>query len=618
MARHDVNVVVRARDEASKQFGKIGGSAMSMGSMLKKAASMAAMYLGARQILRFGRESLAEFGKQEQAVNGLANAYRLLGIEGAAPVKEMERFAEEIQKTTRYGDEMVLELATMGATMGKLSGKELQGATKAAMGLAKAYKIDVVAAMRLVARARMGDTQTLARYGIKLKEGLSAQQKYNEVVRIGAENFRLVTDEASDYVVAIEMMKNHIGDLKEKIGEALVPTVLALTDRIKKLNMEHVRSLVNFGKWTIAIGGAVLLAPKIVTAVLSIAKAIKALAAMQAVSAALSGPAGWAALAVGTVIAAAAVKGLEAAFSGLNETMKETAKIGAEGLKQQINEIQSSIAELEKDKKKWQVYSQGGVTYKVKTQGMIEGLKGKAAELKKQLAGIEEVARGAARAFGVDPNWQENWLKSMVGDVKAAAEDSAWKKIQDRIVALRQSIMDFGKSENRLLIEDMLQAGYSEQSIDMVKADQGRKSYQEQTMKITGALREAAKDLRRQAATFGKSALESMIYDLKELGATAAQLAPIIALARTVQGLQDKAAAATSTSTPGKLAFQETRFLTFSAGAKFDYEQQTARNTKEQLALYRQTLAVQRDTLREIRRLQSGGGQQYGLTNFTP
>jgi hypothetical protein len=627
MARHDVNIVVRARDEASRQFGKIGGSAMTMGSMLKKAAAMAGAYLGARQLLRFGRDSLAEFGKQEQAVNGLAAAYRLLGIEGTAPVKAMEKFADEMQKTTRYGDEAVLELATMGATMAKLSGKELEVAVKAAMGLAKAYKIDVVGAMRLIAKAKAGDTQTLARYNIKLKEGLSAQQKYNEVVRMGGENFKLVTAESKDYVVAIEMMKNHISNLKEKIGEALAPTVLALADRIKMLNMEHVRSAFNFGKWAIAIGSAVYLAPKIVGAILSIAKALKALATMQAVSQALSGPAGWAALAVGTVIAALAVKGLERAFSGLNDTMGDTVELNKEVLKTQIAAKEKKIAALQKEillgeenppfrtgmGMEYRTYSSKGKENKLKDLTL------EASELKRQLAEVEKAAQGAGRAFAVDPNWKENWLKSMVGDVEAAAGNPAWEKVRDRIVALRQSIADFGKSENQLLIEDMLKVGYSDQSIGMVAADQGRKSYLEQTMKITGALSEAAKDLKHQIATFGKTALESMIYDLKELGATASQLAPIMGLVERVKGLQDKAAVAASTTSMQRqqLSFQETRFLTFSAGTKFDYEQQTAKNTHEQLAIQRQVLTVQRDTLLEIRKNQVNKGQQFGLTNFT-
>jgi len=118
--------------------------------------------------------------------------------------------------------------------MGKLSGGPLKQATKAALGLAKAYRMDAVAAMRLVARAAQGDTATLAKYGIKLGEGLSAQEKFNKVMEIGAKNYKLVEAEADTYVVKVQQMKNALSDLKEKIGEGLMPVFKAWAERITK------------------------------------------------------------------------------------------------------------------------------------------------------------------------------------------------------------------------------------------------------------------------------------------------------------------------------------------------------------------------------------------------
>ena len=566
MARHDVNIVVKARDEASKKFGKIGREAGGMGAMIKKAAAAAAVYIGGRQLLRFAGESLTLFGRQEQAVNGLANAYKLLGIAGRGPVKDMQDFAAELQKTTRYGDELTLELATMGATMGKLSGEELKGAVKAAMGLAKAYQIDVVAAMRLVARARMGDTTTLARYGIKLKEGLSAQGKFNEVMKIGARNFALVTDEVGDYNVAIEQMKNRLGDIKEKIGGALVPTILKLTERIKQLNMEHVRSLFNFGKWTVSIGAAVLLAPKIVAGIMGIAGAFKALAAGQTIVLGLSGPAGWAAIAVGTAIAAASVVTLERAFAGFNKTADES--LG------KVEDIKAGFEALG---------SSATVT--------IEGV----SALNKAIGRKDFSAWDA--------------------EVKAVAEEPAWRKIQQRLIDLKQSIKDFGKSENQLLIRDMLEAGYSQQSIDFAQANMGRKSYLEKTKKVTDALKEAATDLRRQVATYGKTAMESMLYDLKQIGASAAQLAPIAALGRKLQEMQQKSAAGAARPA---LAFQESRFLTDRPGRAYDYQRQTATNTEKQLNFLRSMDGTMKEVADRLDDRGLRNGQNLLQTNLVP
>jgi len=225
MARkNSVDIIIRAKDQASKKFRTIGVAAGSMGSMLKKAAAGVLFYLSARAIKNFVAESLQAYGRQEAAVKSLADALELLGIKDRAALKDLEKFASSIQRTTTYGDEAVLELMAMGVAMGKLSGEPLKKATKAAIGLATAYKMDVTAAMRLVARAAVGDTATLARYGIKLGDAKTKQEKFNKVLEIGARNFRLAEGEANTYLGRIIQMTNVLGDVfKEQIGEALMP-----------------------------------------------------------------------------------------------------------------------------------------------------------------------------------------------------------------------------------------------------------------------------------------------------------------------------------------------------------------------------------------------------------
>ena len=169
----------------------------------------------------------------------------------------MEAFASSIQKVTIYGDEAVLELMAMGSAMGKLSGKNLQNATTAAIGLAKAYKMELVAAMRLVSRAAAGDTAQLKRYGIMINQSLSAQDKFNEVVKIGVHNFKLATDEAGTYQYAIAQMKNAIGDVRETIGEALTPTIIESAVAIKEWAKNSQASIGKWAKTSIAYIGFV-------------------------------------------------------------------------------------------------------------------------------------------------------------------------------------------------------------------------------------------------------------------------------------------------------------------------------------------------------------------------
>lgn len=245
MAKRNVDIAIRARDEASKKFRKIASATGGLTSALKKAAGAAAVFFGTRALFRFGKESLVLFGRQEEAVISLADALENLGLPRVT--KEYEDFATEIQRVTRLGDEQVLELLTMGATMAKLSGKDLKDATTASIGLAKAFKIDVVGAMRLVARAAVGDTGSLSRYGITLDKTLTKQEKFNAVLKIGADNFDLAKGAALTYNGQMEQTANIIGDVRELIGSKLAPTVLRSAKQIRDWASENQD---NIGRWT--------------------------------------------------------------------------------------------------------------------------------------------------------------------------------------------------------------------------------------------------------------------------------------------------------------------------------------------------------------------------------
>ena len=234
MAKHDVNITIKARDQASKIMGKTVKSTDRLTSALKRAAVAAGAYFGARAIKNFVAKSLELYGIQEAAVNDLSAALGLLGKNSAETMSDMKKFASGIQKVTIYGDEAVLGLMSLGASMGKLSGEQLKDTTKAALGLNKAFDMkDPVAAMRLLARAAQGDTGSLSRYGIKVDATLSKQEKFNAVLAIGANAFKLAEAETNTYVGAMKQMSDALGDVKEKVGEALAPVFVDLSKTIK-------------------------------------------------------------------------------------------------------------------------------------------------------------------------------------------------------------------------------------------------------------------------------------------------------------------------------------------------------------------------------------------------
>jgi len=256
MAKHSVNVLIKARDQASKKFRKMSKATNGLSLSFKKLAGAAAIYLSGRAIKNFAQESLQLFATQQDSVNNLRASLALIGQQYTSQIEDHKKWASSIQQRTKYGDEALLDLMSMGAAMGKMHGEELQNATKAAVGLASAYRLDLKAAMRLVARARVGDTASLKRYGITLDAALNDQEKFNKVIEIGTNNFKLAEAEAKTYAGAVQQMKNAVGDVREEIGEALAPAVQRSAKAIKTWAEDNQKKI---GEWAdMAVDGVLL------------------------------------------------------------------------------------------------------------------------------------------------------------------------------------------------------------------------------------------------------------------------------------------------------------------------------------------------------------------------
>lgn len=161
------------------------------------------------------------YTKQQDAEGRLVDALKLTGDATDANIDKFKKFASGIQKLTVHGDEAVLELFVLAKAMGITTDKA-EDATKAAIGLAARYKIDVTSAMKLVAKASSGQTGELARYGIVLKSTLSPQEKFNALLMMGKASFSFAEKEAGRLAGRFAQFKNSLGDVGEKFGLLIV------------------------------------------------------------------------------------------------------------------------------------------------------------------------------------------------------------------------------------------------------------------------------------------------------------------------------------------------------------------------------------------------------------
>jgi len=204
-------------DKTKKKAGDLGG-------VLKKLGGILAAGVIARQMIAFAKDAFNAFAQQEKAVNNLNSALKNLGIYSTSLSKDLQRVASDIQKVTTVGDETSLAVMQLGLSMG-VSADQIELATQQAIGLSKAYGVDLNASMKMVALAQQGEYTMLNRYIPQLRSLTTDTEKAAMTTKLLAAGFNLAKDETATVAGKMQMLGNRYGDIQEKIVERAVPAI---------------------------------------------------------------------------------------------------------------------------------------------------------------------------------------------------------------------------------------------------------------------------------------------------------------------------------------------------------------------------------------------------------
>jgi hypothetical protein len=212
-----------AFDRNSKNAQKSMRGLMAESLNLQKAVlSLGGTYLGARGIVAGLRSVTQAAMAQQKAESDLRASLARTGDATSGNMAAFQSYASEIQKLTTYSDEQILAQMAYAHNIG-VATDQLDEATVAAIGLARAYNKDLATAYRLVSLASKGETGQLKEMGIVIDKNLSPRGKYNELIRQGTAAFRLETEYVKTASGAQAQMNNTWGDTKEILGNALLP-----------------------------------------------------------------------------------------------------------------------------------------------------------------------------------------------------------------------------------------------------------------------------------------------------------------------------------------------------------------------------------------------------------
>ena len=170
------------------------------------------------------------FGEQEESVLKMA---RVFGTDSAIA---LGKYSSALQQVTMFGDETINSVI---ATMGAFGANEEQakGLTEATLDLAAGLGIDLNTAGQLIAKTFGSSTNALSRYGVELESGLSQQERFIAITDGVKQKFgELSKLMAKTTKGQLAQTSNAFGDMQERLGEALVPMVLAFAKALKGIS----------------------------------------------------------------------------------------------------------------------------------------------------------------------------------------------------------------------------------------------------------------------------------------------------------------------------------------------------------------------------------------------
>lgn len=246
--RQEIDKTAKTSEKGGSVFSSMWGQ-VAVGTIAANAA-MKAMSALKNAV----SSSIEEAIKQENAEKALEAALASTGRTIAGNLEYYKEFAAAQQKVTTYTDDEIMAAQALLLQMTRLNQQGISQAMKGAMGLASTLKIDLQSATLLVAKAMEGNYAVLSRYGIKINENLSDEERRAQLLEKLSVLYNRATAETDTYSGKVKQLKNAFGDVEEKLGDAIIKNqqIIKLLDDLKK-KAEALAESKDFQLWLSAV-----------------------------------------------------------------------------------------------------------------------------------------------------------------------------------------------------------------------------------------------------------------------------------------------------------------------------------------------------------------------------
>lgn len=224
--------------------------AEQVGKTLKTAFSVTAIVAAGKALVSTSKEYIEAYKVQLEAETKLANALAATNKQYELSATSMKQYATQLQNTTRFGDEAIIEVQALLVATEKLNEEGLKKTVSLSADLAEAMGTDLKSAAQTLSKVLQDPTKGLDRLK-QIGVSFTAQEKEQIQTLMDAnEQFKaqdIILDKvkgkygglaeaiASTPTGKLDQIKNVLGDIKEDLGKGLVNSLAPAFDWILKM-----------------------------------------------------------------------------------------------------------------------------------------------------------------------------------------------------------------------------------------------------------------------------------------------------------------------------------------------------------------------------------------------
>lgn len=243
------NAVERQNNAMDRSMEAVARSSSKFALTTGKLVTALGGLLILRQINRVVSESIRLFGEQAEAEAKVEQTIKSTGQAAGLTAEQIKEMASELQQLTKFGDETILRGQSMLLTFKEIGEDVFPRATETMLNLAEAMRTDVQTQAIQLGKA-LNDPITgltaLRRVGITFTEqqekliksfqesGDIAQAQGLILEELESQFGGLARAAAEVGTGPLVQFQNRIGDIREEIGERVLPAVLDMAENLER------------------------------------------------------------------------------------------------------------------------------------------------------------------------------------------------------------------------------------------------------------------------------------------------------------------------------------------------------------------------------------------------